>query len=301
MTLAPGEIGWFGYEAGVDLGPWPMTLGDLTLDQVDEFGSPWNVTEFTGKGSPPAEVQANQREHAHGAWVGNALWAAKPYSITGSYEAGTPQERWAAEQRLLSAVRLGTTTTTLVFHEETERQTEVVLSGEITIDAAGQDGFDFVIPLLAPDPFRYSITEHSVSATVNPGNLTLPNAGTETAYPMFSITAGATAQADVTLTRTDTGQTLTVDNPAGNTLTSGQTLTIDTRRRRILIGGGLYGLGLYGSGLFGIGGATLVSRRSWMSGEWLALPPGVTTHVTATSTTSGSGPTITATYRDVYV
>ena len=139
MTLAPGELGWLGYPAGTPLGPWPMTLGGLPLDQTDEYGSPWNVTEFVGKGSPPTEVEATQRETGHGAWVGHALWAAKPYSITGAYEGGDPVERWAAEQRLLAAVPMATTPTLLVFHEETERQTEVVLNGELTIDPVGED------------------------------------------------------------------------------------------------------------------------------------------------------------------
>lgn len=270
---------WFGYPADTVLGPWPMTLGDLPLDRTDENGSPWNVTEFTGKGSPPAEVEFTQRQTDHGAWIGNALWAAKPYSITGAFEGDTELERWQAEQRLLSAVPLGQTTTTLTFHEEVERQTEVMLSGEIEVTPSGVWAFTFVIPLVAPDPFRYGTTEQVVNATLNSTSLLLPNAGTAAAWPVFTVAAGAGTVPDVTLLRADTGQTLTVDNPDGATLNAGQTLTVDMRRRRISIGG--------------------VTRRSWMSGEWFGLPPSVQTTVTGTST-SGAG-TYSATYRDVYL
>ena len=269
---------WFGYPPFTALGPWPMTLGTLPLDQTDENGSPWNVTEFTGKGSAPAEVEVTQRQTDHGAWIGNSLWAAKPYSITGAFEGDTELERWEAEQRLLAAVALGRDTTTLTFHEEVERQTEVTLSGEIEITPSGTYAFTFVVPLVAPDPFRYSVSQHVISATLNTNTLALPNAGTAAAWPAFTVTA-TTALPDVTLTRDDTEQALTVDNPSGTTVAVGETLTVDMRRRRVTIGG--------------------TSRRSWMSGEWFGLPPGVQTTVVGTST-AGSG-TFTATYRDVYL
>lgn len=269
---------WFGYPAGTTLGPWPMTLGTLPLDQTDENGSPWNVTEFTGKGSAPAEVEVTQRQTDHGAWIGNSLWAAKPYSITGAFEGDTELERWEAEQRLLAAVTLGRDTTTLVFHEEVERQTEVTLSGEIEISPVGTYAFTFVVPLVAPDPFRYATTERTPNAALNTGSLALDNAGTAAAWPVFSITT-TTSLPDVKLLRQDTGQQLTVDNPSGATVNAGETLTVDMRRRRILVGS--------------------TSRRSWMSGEWFGLPPGVQTTVVPTST-SGTG-NVTATYRDVYL
>ena len=269
---------WFGYPPFTALGPWPMTLGTLPLDQTDENGSAWNVTEFTGKGSPPAEVEVNQRQTDHGAWIRNALWAAKPYSITGAFEGDTELQRWEAEQRLIAAVGMGRATTTLVFHEEVERQTEVVLSGEIEVTPSGVYAFTFVMPLVAPDPFRYSTTERAINATLNSTSLALPNTGTAAAWPVFTVTTAATLP-DVTLTRDDTDQYLTVDNPSGDTLTAGQTLTVDMRRRRITIGG--------------------TSRRSWMTGEWFGLPPGVQTTVVGTST-AGSG-TYTATYRDVWL
>lgn len=285
------------YPAGTVLGPWPMDLGGLGLDQVDGQGGQWSVTEFQGKGGPPQAIEVNQRETGHGAWVGGRFWAAKPYSITGSYTGDSEAQRWAAEQRLLAACPLAGTS--LVMQEEVARQTWVIPNGEVAIDPVGVYAFTFQVPLVAPDPFRYGTTERTASTgapaatggtpwpltwpatwtgTATSGVLTLENAGNATAYPTFDVYGPLD---DFTLVNQATGQALTVDNPAGQTVADGEHITVDTARRRIL---------LMGTG----------SRRSWMHGQWFALPPGVTGIGFYTSAPNATT-YVTAAWRDTYL
>lgn len=261
-----------GYRAGQVLGEWPIDLGELRLDRVDEDGGQWNVTAFTGKGSAPAAVETSPRVNAHGSWVGGRWWAAKPYTIDIAYEGETPRDRWAAEHRLLAAA--GVEDTPLVMWEETPRQTLVVLNGEVNIDPVNVYAFTAQVPLLAADPFRYAVEPYTDftglpqqtgglgwpvtfpahwDAISSSGQLWVSNAGNETSFPVFRAYGPL---ADFSLSHPASGALLTVDLGAdGEELAEGEWLEVDMRRRRVMLLG-------------------QSSRRRAVRGDFFGLPPG---------------------------
>jgi hypothetical protein len=280
MTLAPGEVGYAGYEAGTVLGVWPIDLDDLQLDRVDEYGGLWNVTEFQGRGSPPTSIDFTQRTRGHGAWVGGRYWAAKPYTISGAYEGGSELDRFAAEQRLLQTI--STRDVLMTMHEEIDRQTTVVLNGEITIDAVNPFAFTFQLPLIAADPFRYSTTLHELSTGLpkqtgglvfpavwpaawtgvsSSGALSVLNDGTMTAYPTIRVFGPLV---DFTLSQPETGLVLRVDLSA-YPLLAGEWIDVDMSRERVMLLG-------------------TASRRWLARGDFFGLPPGESTVLFGSST-----------------
>lgn len=275
MTLAPGELGYAGYPAGTVLGEWPVDLDDLQLDRVDEYGGLWSVTEFGGRGSPPTAIEVTQRVRGHGAWIGGRYWQAKPYTISGAYEGADELARFAAEQRLLQTV--GMRDVRMVMHEETDRETTVVLNGELVIDPVNAYAFTFQIELIAADPFRYSTetVELTTGLPLQSGGLTWPavwpaawggtsssgalvayNAGTADAYPVVVVHGPLD---DFVLSNPETGELLSVDLlGAGVPLLAGEWIEVDMRRERVAL----------------LGTAT---RRFAARGDFFSLPPGNST------------------------
>lgn len=298
MTLAPGELGFAGYPAGTVLGEWPIDLDNLGLDRVDEYGGLWSVTEFAGRGSPPSSVEVTQRVRGHGAWIGGRYWQAKPYTISGAYEGADELARFAAEQRLLQTVGLGDVR--MVMHEETDRETTVVLNGELAIDPVNAYAFTFQLELLAPDPFRYATEAVTVSTGLpsQSGGATWPktwpavwsgvsatgallahNGGTADAYPVFVVYGPLD---DIVLSQPATGRVITIDlAAAGQPLLAGEWLEVDMRRERVTLQG-------------------TQTRRYAMRGEFFSLPPGDSTVLFSSSTFN---PTARAemTYRSTYL
>lgn len=272
MTITQTDYG----PPGTVVGVWPIDLGELPLDQVDEYGGVWNVLEFAGKGSPPTAIDVQQRTNAHGAWIGGRFYAAKPYTISGAYEGGTPADRFAAEQRLLRVA--GVDDVTMTMHEEISRQTTVMLNGEIEIDAVNDVAFTFQLPLIAADPFRYAVADSTdaagapmvtgsldwvdVWAAVFDGTsdaaatMTASNVGTREVFPTFRVYGPLTAFALVAPAQ---GKLLTVDLSVG----SGWTLTtvadyvdVDMARQTIIADDGRS------------------SRRAAARGDFFSLPVG---------------------------
>lgn len=298
MTLAPGELGFAGYAAGTVLGVWPIDLDDLRLDRVDDFGGMWNVTEFAGRGSPPTAIDVQQRTRADGAWIGGRYWAAKPYTISGAYEGASELDRFAAEQRLLQTI--GVRDVLMTMHEEIDRQTSVVLNGEIAIDAVNPFAFTFQLPLLAPDPFRYGTTLHELSTglpmqsggatwptewpqawtgTSSSGTLAVTNAGTQDAYPTFRVFGPLD---DFVLSQPETGRALRVDLAASDAeLLDGEWLDVDMARQRVM--------------LFGTS-----SRRYAARGDFFSLPAGQST-VAFSSSTYNATARVEMTFRATYL
>ena len=271
--LLEGELGYFGYESGVILGPWPIDLGDLRLDRIDEYGGPWNVTAFTGRGSSTPEIAVSQRPTGHGAWVGDRWWAAKTYTIDGAFEGENPADRFYAEQRLIGAVPLEGTD--MILWEETPRKTFVIPAGEVVIDAVNQYAFTFQLQVQAPDPFRYSLEPFEAWtglpqqsggltwATTWPavwdgaqtsGTLSVENEGNFTAYPTYRVYGPLD---DLLLSLPTTGEQLGVDLAAdGESLSEGEWLEIDMRRQSVKLMG-------------------TASRRRSVRGQFFGLPPGL--------------------------
>ncbi len=298
MTLAPGELGFAGYPAGTVLGVWPIDLDDLALDRVDEYGGLWNVTEFGGRGSPPTAIEATQRVRGHGAWIGGRYWQAKPYTISGAYEGADELARFAAEQRLLQTVAMHDVR--MVMHEETPRETTVVLNGDIVIDAVNPFAFTFQLELLAPDPFRYGVDviELTTGLPSQSGGATWPaswplawpgtsasgamavhNAGTADAYPVFIVHGPLD---DFVLSNPETGAVLTVElAAAGMSLLAGEWLEVDMRRERVTLLG-------------------TQSRRFAARGDFFPLPPGDSTVLFGGSPSSTTA-RVDMTYRATYL
>ncbi|MGH8876366.1 MAG: hypothetical protein ACRD0P_03330 [Stackebrandtia sp.] len=284
--LAIGELGYAGYPAGVVLDRPAIDLGDLQLGRVDDYGGQWNITAFTGRGSAPSAVEASQRTAGHGSWIGGRWWAAKPYSIDVAYEGATPEDRFAAEARLLDAA--GLEDTDLVVHEEVPRRTSVVLNGEVVIDPVNACAFTAQVPLLAADPFRYALEPYTDDtglpsqtgglewpaawpaiwdAVTISGVLAVTNDGTQVSYPLVRVYGPLP---DFTLSNPDTGDWLTVDLGAdGESLADGEWLEVDMARQRVMLLG-------------------QSSRRRALRGAFFGLPPGPSAVMFGSSLTNGT-------------
>lgn len=211
------------YEAGQILGQWPVDIGGLRLDRVDEHSVEWSLTELRGWGSAAASGESTDRPGARGSWA-PSRWErrAKDYTLTLAVDAETPAARWAAEQRLLGAI--DGVDQLMVVHEEIPRQTTVRLNGAIDIVRTSVYTFDAEVPLLALDPLRYGLEPHEVTFARG-GTVAIPNVGNTTAWPRIRLNGP--------LTNPKVQLSADVFMKIDATIPAGSWLLIDTDRRYV--------------------------------------------------------------------
>jgi hypothetical protein len=276
-------------------------LGDsgIVLGEVDAEGVLWTWSgDDPWSPSPAPREQAGDRENGHGQWDATRFYGPRSLALTGMAK-GDHEALHRAKHRLMAAVSVQPFTLLVDEPAYGTRQATVRRGAEVLWTEDTPDKAVWSLALYQPDPFIYSTTTHTQStnlpassggltwpatwpatwdAVVTSGRMGLHNAGTVDAYPVFRVFGPLP---DFTLVRQDTGAVLTVSNPDGQTLGSGEYLDVDTKRRRVL---------LMGTG----------SRRSWMSGDWFALPPG-TTDVGFTASVPNTTASVTATWADTWI
>lgn len=282
------------YPAGTTLGAWPVTIGGLELDRVDGDSVEWSLTGFSGWGTSSSSGETVDRSGAHGAWAPDWTMRGKEYVLSGSVDAETPAQRWAAEQRMQAAITEADTL--MIVHEETPRQTIVRLNGKLEIERTSVYTFDFEAPLLALDPRRYGADARSAStaapstsgglvwpatwpvtwdAVTVSGEMQMPNDGTTDAWPVFRIDGPVSSPS---ITNINTGEQMRIEID----LAAGDWITVDTERHLVL-----------GRG------QDAALRRDKFRGTWWGVGPGTTT-VRFDGSPAAPAATLSATWRDTY-
>jgi len=207
--------------------PRSVILGGLTLDVLDDSGVTWMTTGLDGwRASPATTLAVTQRPAAPGGWAStNPQLTPRQLVLAVLIGGNDSPSTTAAYEQLLAAV--GTDPVVLQVTEDgTTRQVTVYRNGEILPSADGGTWTTYSVPLIAPDPRRYTANPVDVSimlpfatggltwpvtwpiswpATVVSGDSGLPNAGTAAADPVITLwgpTTGSTPLTGASLTLT---------------------------------------------------------------------------------------------------
>lgn len=274
------------------IGDTGIVFGDVDAEGI---GWGWSGTNPWGpKPSPREEV--GDRSFADGQWDASRFYGPRAWSIPGFVKAPDHVALHRAEQRLRDAI--GVTPFQLRITEPgydgfaMARQQSEILWTEVSHRYA-----TFSIGLYAPDPLIYSSLERSFTmrfptrtgglewptewpatwtGSYADGRVDVLNPGTRP-VPLQLVLTGPVD--NFRIANTTTGEALLINNPDDATLTAGQFMTIDTGRHSALLLG-------------------TASRRSWTSGDWPLVPPGVSTFaITGDNTTDDSN--VVGTYRGV--
>lgn len=257
-------------------------LGDsgIVFGQTDEIGVEWTWNGGNAWGPKPGpREESGDRAYDHGQWDATRFYGPRAWSISGTATAPNHAALHWAEQRLRNAIGPSLIQLRIVEpgfdgYALVRQQGQIQWTEDGQPDASGHPTrATWSIGLYAPDPLIYSTLElafdlvfpaHSGGlewpvtwpatwdgislggsiVVTNPSSLELPLV--MTAYGPLN---------NLRIANTTTGKAQRINNPDGDTLTAGQTLTIDSLRRQLLLMG-------------------TASRRGWASGDWITLAPG---------------------------
>lgn len=287
------DIGYFtgGITYTPPTGAGPAT--DLEFGATDANGTDWALLNWQGMGGVSTAGQVVQRAGDHGAWATPQFYGPRTLTLTVHATAKTQALRDAARAFMQQAIPVSDLAL-FRWDEPTPVQMRVRRSGPITETYASLLDVEFTVPLVAPDPRKYSTvlrqassTQASVAAGLAPPltpPFTLPagappmytactNAGSFETRPTVTIGGPISGPAVVNVT---TGQAISF---SGLTLAATDSLVVDLSTRQALLNG--------------------IYRPADISSAWWVMPPGTTTvQVTGTAST---GSTMTVAWRDAWI
>lgn len=257
--------------------PTRAYLGDsgIVLGETDAEGVTWGwTTSGTWGPSPVPREETGDRAFADGQWDATRFYGPRTLPVTVTARTLTHAALHRAQQRLRDAVGIApfdlrVTEPGYDGYAVMRQQGEILwteinpLTGTASIALYGRDPliysslervFDIGFPSSVGGlewPATWPATWDGSSVD---GRVTVLNPSTRP-VPLQLIVTGPVD--NFRIANTTTNAALIVNNPDGSTLTAGQTLTVDTARRQVLLGG-------------------TAGRRSWASGDWPLVPPGVT-------------------------
>lgn len=267
------------YIPGTDFGGRRADLGAIPLGGVDSAGVAWHLQELEGWDSPDIRSEYSDREADHGAWASPVYLGKRPITLAGTIEAPDLASLDAATEQILAAVSL--TDTTLVVYESTPKQAAVRRSGPTLVRPITNTVAAYSLLVTAADPRRYATVLQSDStglpsttgglsfpitfpitftSTTVSGKITLVNQGSVGTRPTLTIT-GPVAGFTVVAARPDGS---TTQQTYSDTLNAGDVLSVDSGARTVTLNGS-------------------VSRRRYLSGQWIEIPPGSQIDLTWTS------------------
>lgn len=204
-----------------------IDLGSIQFntDVADGNGIKWYVTEIDGWDAPDVSNTLAQATQRHGGIPVSGLFQARSVIIRGVFKAPGETTFWTAFDALNTAISNLFTATNMLVQETVLKRLGVIRGGRVRIRFNGAGSGVFEIPLLAPDPFKYSDVEVSTALPA-----TITNDGNFESWPVLTVT-GAGSNAKVTNTTQGAGAILDFGT---NVLPVGT--VIDLKKRTVLSG-----------------------------------------------------------------
>lgn len=240
------------WESGDEL----ITIGDWSMTVVDEYGVDWLFETLDGwfNGYTTPDPGVTPRAADTGGWAGDAWAGPRIVHIGGRIKAPTWDDATLALARMQSQIPISGLATMAIYTgggavPSMQAQVRQAADTQIGLRVGGYAKFS--IAVIAPDPRRYGVDEHTVStglpvttgglslplslplsigATVASGRVTVVNDGNTDTPPVLEV-AGPCPPCSIT--HLTSGRTLKVPE----TIPAGRTLIIDTDRRTALLDG----------------------------------------------------------------
>lgn len=269
---------------------------DLEFGVTDANGTWWLIKSWSGLDGADTAGQVVQRAGDHGAWPTPQWYGPRTITLTVQATARTQALRDVARAFLQQAIPVGSDSSlaTLRWDEPVPVQLGVRRSGRIAETYTTLTDAVFSVPLIAPDPRKYSTVLHTLTAVQGASAaglappltppLTLPagtppmavsctNAGSFETRPVVTVGGPISSPAVV---NQSTGQSISF---TGMVLAATDVLSVDLNARQATLNG--------------------VYRPADTASSWWVMPPGTTTvRVTGTATT---GAQMTVAWRDAWI
>lgn len=208
-----------------------VTLGGITFgsDTPDLNSAVWSVQEIDGWDSPDLRMELLDLPGQDRQALGPIHHKGRAISLRGKCATPTDASFWASRARLAAATLLTTAVGSLAVAETATRKIDVHRSGRLLMRPwRNIRGFDFEVPLLAPDPRILANAPTTLAGAAG----TATNNGNFKASPTLTITGSAAGPIVVAKTTGTTGSvSITTSVPAA------QLLVVDFRARSVLLNG----------------------------------------------------------------
>lgn len=207
-----------------------VTLGAITLGNstADANGATWHVKEIEGWDSPELRMALLDLPGHDRQAIGPIFYNGRAVSLRGVCETPTDAAFWASRTKLETESHLTAAAGLLTVAETTTKKLTVYRAGRVLmrpLDALR--GFEFDIPLIAPDPRKIAS-----SPTTLAGAGTATNNGNFKASPTLTVTGAAAGPIVIAKTTGTTGSvSITTSVPGG------QQLVVDFKARSVLLNG----------------------------------------------------------------
>jgi hypothetical protein len=223
---------------------------------IDANGVSWMLLSVTGWDGPPTVGQIVQRSADHGGWPSAQYYGPRLITLDVMISAPTQAARDVAKQQLIQACPVSDLAT-FTYNEPVPKLAYVRQNGSanITFKSSTLADIEATIPLVAPDPRKYSTIPLTETATLPPPvinplalPLTLPigfpgsvppvasaislvNSGTFETRPIITVTGPIS---DPSIVNATTGQAITW---TGLNMAASDQLVISTDSRQAFLGG----------------------------------------------------------------
>ncbi|MDN3356088.1 phage tail domain-containing protein [Actinomadura sp. DC4] len=256
-----------------------FTLDGWTAGAVDDAGVEWRLTDvegWFGRSGVGVRTARDDRPGRHGSFRGPAYRSERVITLGGVVRAPDAATLDAAADVFAALCDEGDILYTLVGTDASgiAKQCDVELNAESKFAHETDTVASWQLQLAAPDPLRYAVAQSTATCglATTTGGLTFPlvfpldfgvgpgggtlvlvNEGNTATWPTWAIIGPAP---NPVILNTDTGERLAL---AGLTIDAGQTLTLDTDARTVMLQG-------------------VASRRGALTADstWFPLRPGAT-------------------------
>lgn len=176
-----------------------VSLGDLTLNTIDEDGTVWVCTDIQGWwNSAPSEIPDITRGTRDGSYSVTGRRSARTIRLSGAFLPQDSTKIASARNKLVEAIDLVRRSAWLRTNENPTKAAEVWLIGEPDIETVNARGrTQFSVNLRAPDPIKYEWNDRnqdgysvkSILPTTNRfGRTLVNNSGNTFVNPEFTVT-----------------------------------------------------------------------------------------------------------------
>lgn len=206
-----------------------VTLGSITLgnDVADANGAIWHVSEIDGWDAPDLRATVLSLAGEDREAMGPVLYKGRALSLKGTCVTPTDAAFWASRTALATATLLTTSSGLLTVAETTTKKISVYRAGRVLMrPLGGLRGFEFEVPLMAPDPRILANTATTITAAG-----TATNTGNFKASPVLTVTGSAAGP--IVIANTTAGKTVTIST----SVPAAQLLVVDFKARTILLNG----------------------------------------------------------------